>query len=320
MRHWRFIVKITISILLISWLISNLDINTAWKVLQSFNGIYFFPLFMLNVIGIFLSVWKWWLVIHTSAKVPSLGFLTKLFWVGLFFNNFMPGRTGGDVIRAYGLTQKNQQTAKSMISVLTDRLLNFFALLILCLISFLCVGNLGDFTFTFSDLNPWWLLVTAFIGPMIWLIFKNSKPIQKFTLPIRQALRASIEKRHTLFAAFILAIVYQITMILSHVIVSKGLGQHIGLTHFFYLIPITAIVTLLPISINGIGLREGAFVVTFSLVGLATEEALSLSLIITLTTLLTSLIGGWFYITNPIFKPSSHSATYDSAYDSIRTK
>ncbi len=314
MRHWRFIVKMTISILLISWLISNLDINTAWNVLQSFDGIYFFPLFMLNIIGIFLSVWKWRLVINTTIKVPSLGFLTKLFWVGLFFNNFMPGRTGGDVIRAYGLTQNTQQTAKSMISVFTDRLLNFIALLTLCLISFLYAGNVEDITFTFTEPNPWWLLVPVFLGPIIWLIFKNSKPIQKLITLIPKTLSASIESRRTLFAAFILAIFYQITMILSHVIVSKGLGQHIGLTHFFYLIPITAIVTLLPISINGIGLREGAFVVTFSQVGLASEEALSLSLIITLTTLLTSLIGGWFYITNPMFKPSSKPVTYESTY------
>lgn len=96
---------------------------------------------------------------------------------------------------------------------------------------------------------------------------------------------------------FGLASLYQISMILAHVVVAHMLKIEISILHFFYLVPITAMVTLLPISLNGIGVRESAFAFALSRAGATAELAIALSVTITMCTLLLSLIGGLFYAT-----------------------
>ncbi len=89
-------------------------------------------------------------------------------------------------------------------------------------------------------------------------------------------------------------------MILSAYGVARALGLEVAPGAFFYLVPITALVTMLPIALNGLGLREGAYAVIFTQVGVSAEAAVATSVAATLCAMGVSLIGGILYFAGPV--------------------
>jgi uncharacterized membrane protein YbhN (UPF0104 family) len=96
--------------------------------------------------------------------------------------------------------------------------------------------------------------------------------------------------------AFILSLIIQSTVIISYYILAAGLRMSIPFGYFFLLIPLTTAVAMLPISLAGLGIREGAFVFLFTKVGATQAEALSLSLLWFFISVFINLIGGIEYI------------------------
>ena len=288
-------IKLFISLALLGWLFAQLDLATTWALFQHFELIYLVPIVVLSGAGIFLSVWKWALLlkaIHASASFVSL---LRLFWMGLFFNNFLPGRTGGDLIRIYGLSKTGKSKTRATYSVVLDRLLNLIALVAIGLVAFICYAH--ETALGFSSHMYWSLLVllplVLFLFPSVRKTFKTGR-LSRWFQELREIVRSSISVH--LISTLALALLYQTTMILSHVAAAQGFGQTIAIEHFFYIVPITALTTLIPISLNGIGLREGAFALTFTQVNASAEAGVALSLLITLLTMAISALGGIFYI------------------------
>ena len=81
-----------------------------------------------------------------------------------------------------------------------------------------------------------------------------------------------------------------------HVLVARALGIHVPLAYFFLFVPLLAVIVSLPISLNGIGVREGAGVVLFGLVGVAHSMAFTLQFTTYLVALAVSLIGGVVFL------------------------
>jgi hypothetical protein len=88
------------------------------------------------------------------------------------------------------------------------------------------------------------------------------------------------------------ALVVQVSRILVHAIVAVALGLQIPLTYFFLFVPLLAVIVSLPISLNGIGLREGAGILVFGLIGVSRAEAFTLQFATYLVALAVSLLGG----------------------------
>ena len=290
MKHLTTIAKVIVSICLLIWLFYQIDWQQIWHVFSHFKTVYLFTLFLLAIIGILLSVWKWSHLLKNLGHSLSFTYLLKIFWIGLFFNNFLPGRTGGDLYRAYGISQKTNNKMQATISVIIDRILNIVALSTIGLLGYW----LSDSKLTLEP-NSLHLIFGIGIGLILSLLTIYKLRHNPYFVVIKQSLGLFLRHPSKLFFPLLLALVYQTIMILSHIVVFEGLGQQTELPYFFCFIPLTAFATLLPISINGIGIREGAFVISFAQIGVASEYALALSLIITMTTMFVSALGGVFY-------------------------
>lgn len=290
MKHLFTGAKVFVSLGLISWLFYQLDWTQMHASFQSFDLRQLLPLFALSIAGILLSVWKWSYILRLLQQPQDYWHLLKVFWIGLFFNNFLPGRTGGDLYRAYGLSQAGTR-AQTTLSVIVDRLLNLLALALLG-----CYGFLQSATQIQLNLSDMQILAFLTLATMLCLGVGYGIKKTRQGSAIKTSLSLMFKAPKALLFPFCIALVYQTTMILSHVVVFYGIGHTANIAEFFYLIPITAFATLLPISLNGIGLRESAFVVAFAQIGVASEQALTLSLIITLFTMCMSALGGIFYL------------------------
>ena len=117
----RSLCKMAVSLLLIAWIISRMDLTKAWNLIVDFNVTYLEPILALTVIGIFICVWKWSLLLRATGPRHSFVVLLRLFWIGLFFSNFLPGRAGGDLVRAYGIARHAQNRTAATLSVIVDR-------------------------------------------------------------------------------------------------------------------------------------------------------------------------------------------------------
>ncbi|MBB29367.1 MAG: hypothetical protein CME25_10765 [Gemmatimonadetes bacterium] len=184
-----------------------------------------------------------------------------------------------------------------------DRGLNLAALLGIALVALLYFpGNLpqalgATLIYTALSLAGASLLVLVVTSH---ISIKSNSRIGHLLKEAIAAVRGLIKKPTLLLKSIALALVYQSAMIYGNYLVALTLGVNIGPGVFFYLIPVTALITLIPVTLNGFGLREGAYVVVFAQVGLAAEVSVAISLVATLCMIGLSLVGGLFYLRGPL--------------------
>lgn len=296
-RQW-LIVKITISAALLSWLISVIDTQAVLSHLTAIEPLYLLAVFAISISGLFISTEKWRLLLISIEQKPSFFALLRLFWIGAFFNNFLPGRTGGDVVRAYGVARHTQDKTPATLTVVVDRVLNLIALLGIALIAIIWSPQvLPESMRNYSLMVIFILCGMGLLGVgLFWIISKKVTRLNSIVLFVKTLAQKPIQ----MTVAIGLAFLYQTTMILSNYIIALGLGLKLSPSIFFIVIPLTALATMVPISLNGWGLREGAYALSFQTFGVAPELAITLSVVAALCMIGVSSIGGLFYISQNV--------------------
>jgi len=225
----------------------------------------------------------------------------------LFFNNFLPTSIGGDVFRIYHLIEKSGDRTAGFTSVLTERLLGIASTLILTLLSlFLLSSQLNDNRLIYLAAGLLVVIITFFI-----LVFNDHflrmaeqlvKPLKVLRLGERimkffKAIRFYYNSRGIYLKILSISIMGQILVIIMTYILSLTIGLQIPLDYLFLVVPVSFLVTMLP-SINGIGFREGAFVVLLGRIGISNAEAISLSFLSILVPMIVSMSGGILFMLN----------------------
>ena len=302
MTRSRFIIlaKLGISLTLLFMVFRMIDLNAAWAHISALHPAYLAGVLALSCFGIMANVWKWRMLIEPP---PPFFSLLRLFWIGAFFNNFLPGRTGGDIVRVYGIADGTQNLSSALVSVAIDRGINLAAMILIGLIALTCA--------TYPIPPELRIALMAFGSLMLLIGIAIPFCVRPAKTPSQNRWRRLIDQSATamhrlvrrpmlLLKISLLAIAYQTAVIIGNYGVARSLGIDIGLSVFFYAIPITALIAGLPISINGFGLREGAYAVIFATVGLSAESAVSISIVATGCAMLISAVGGIFYAIGPV--------------------
>ena len=225
--------------------------------------------------------------------------------VGLFFNNFLPANIGGDIARVMDASRHGPTRAAALSTVLLDRLIGTLALAGLALITTLPAVNHFHLSLVYLSLAAFF----AFGVSVLWALFHPSVlPALERGLsrvgfgglkPHLDALAGSLQgfrSRRVMLELFLLATVTQLSRIGVHVVVARALSLGIALPYFFLFVPLLAVIVSLPISLNGIGVREGAGIVLFGLVGVSRTHAFSLQFTTYLVAVAISLLGGLIFL------------------------
>ncbi|MDA0748605.1 MAG: lysylphosphatidylglycerol synthase transmembrane domain-containing protein [bacterium] len=295
----RTLLKATVSLALLAWILCRIDVGTALSLFQNLSPVWIATALALGVGGFLISALKWSLLPGVSG---SFFHLLKLFWIGAFFNNLLPGRTGGDLVRAYGISRNAPDKIGAALTVALDRGLNLVALVVLALVALLAYPQglpalarqnlllaLGLFSMTG--------ILAILLIPAIAHRFSEHTRIRRLLDGTTAALTGLLQRPVCTMQTFVLALLYQSAVILVNYAVARALGLQIEPAIFFYLIPVTALVTMAPVTLNGFGLRESAYAFVFTRAGVSAESAVAISLGATLCMIVLSLVGGIFYAT-----------------------
>jgi glycosyltransferase 2 family protein len=266
---------------------------------------------VLWTLNIAASTWRWHLLLAAQdVRLPRRK-LFGSFLVANFFNNFLPSNIGGDVIRIRDTAPAAQSTTLAATVVLIDRGLGLMGLVLISAMgATLAVALHGQ-----GSLPVWpaWLWFGFFLGAAVTvpamyapegvgrllkpLTFLHPQWVDRQITALTDALSRFREKPFSLVGCFGGAVVVQALIIGFYLTVVYALRIPVTLPDLSVIVPLSLMVQMLPVSVNGFGVREATFSFYFTRLGLPIESAVLLSLVAAAITMFHSLSGAAVYVT-----------------------
>lgn len=300
-------VKLTVSVLLLVWIVSRADLGEVVSGIRRAHPGLVGLAFGLNMVGWAISVTRWRILLATKNAQESHWTLLQSHLSAIFFNNLLPSTIGGDTLRIYDSWRFGAGKGGAVAVVGVDRLLGFLALLILAAGALLLAPTLaadlpylplwlGAGTAGLLGLAGLTLLPTdRFSGVVDAITGVFPESIQQILEKVSQAFEELRNAPQASIQALGLSFLLQVNVIVHFYLIAMALDLSVPLTGFFLVIPLALVVMALPVSVNAIGLREGAFSFFLGLYGVSTSEALAFSWIAFGFVLLQGAIGGGVY-------------------------
>jgi len=289
-KYRNLIIKVLVSSILLALIYIKVDKQSLINNLSLVDLRYVpFIVLFLALNYFFSSVrWKKLLIFENTSHV-SVWYLTGLYFIGSFFNNFMPTSIGGDVYKVYRLGKKIKNTPQALSATFMER---FTGVVVLALISIVGLYKyIGAYTLGLFVL----FVVGFFIGMKLLYVFgKRYKKLQE----IYDSLMMYKGKTSVLIFAFVTSLIVQLMTIFTQYFTFLAIGVHLPFFYSLLVFPVIIIASFFVPSINGIGVQDFMYIKFFSLAGVTTEVALSASVLFHLFRLGVSLFGGILYAAN----------------------
>jgi uncharacterized protein (TIRG00374 family) len=312
----RWAVKITVSAALMVFLLRKVSLAELGALVQRMDRT-----MLSGAVAVFLASsvagWYQWHVLLRSSGVPLAARETfQFYFVGLFFNNFLPANVGGDAVKVYDVSRLGADPYQVIAVTLLDRLLGVFSL---------CVLAAAADLFLIGRSPHYVLYLVVFAACMVPAVgFYFFRPLGNGLRRAALGLRPlALDRRVTSIldhlspfkgrrglvtrlAAFSLAI--QALRVLTHVLVGLSFGIPVDallLCQFFVFVPILSLAMIPPITINGLGVREGLGILLFAEAGIGRTDAFALEFLTYVISVVVSLLGLAFFVARRAGAPRS---------------
>jgi glycosyltransferase 2 family protein len=303
-HHLKFFLRFGCTLLILIFLLRSVPWKTLIEQIVHLDPGALLICVALGFYGVVISSYQWQCLLDGEHIHVDLRRLINLYQVGISFNHFLPTGMGGDVIKAYYIGKEGKNAAGSASAVVMSRVTGFFGMVFISLPALLFwqthLARQIKIGYVLSCLAMVSVFVLAFACVRFLPHFLHSNWITKRIVPsllkLGMALQESARRPRTLWIATVFGMLYHIGYILNYY--AYGLLLHISVPLAFYLvaIPFVSLIAFLPFSINGYGLREGAFVLIFSTVHVPMPTAILLVLLMDVQVLLFGLLGGGIYL------------------------
>jgi glycosyltransferase 2 family protein len=244
--------------------------------------LWIFPICIFLVIaGMSLNSLRWYILLQGLGIIIPYKETLKIVFAGAFASNFLPSTIGGDIYRIISLLKFTSNKSLSVASVIVDRSLNLFSVVILFPFSLVTLGTPGEIYSTFNKAinNSFIIYNTLF------------KLIQRYYQKFLGAFKVFFRRPHYLLLGLIVSWCSNLVIFIMVWLISRELGISIELFQVIGITVVTYLITLLPISINGYGVREVAIITLYMSIGASLEQATTLAIITRFFQLLESLPG-----------------------------
>jgi glycosyltransferase 2 family protein len=255
-----------------------------------------------------LMAWRWFWLLQAFPATQHARFtdLLRLFFVSTFVGTFLPASVGGDAVRAAGLARMRVPLADAVASVFMDRVLGVLSILAMAVLGlWLGRGQLPAGRFVLLSL----LFCAAGCAAVALVIFSSrAATLVKRSLGLLQVQRVArvgrsvidavqrYADRHGLLAGVLAASIgVQVLRIVQAYCLGLSLNLGAGPVSYFAFVPVILLVMLLPITINGIGTSQAAFVLFFTQAGVSSAGAFALSVLFVALGIVGNLPGGILY-------------------------
>ena len=253
-----------------------------------------------------LMAYRWvvLLCIITPGARPPFASIMRIFFVSTFVGTFLPASVGGDAVRAYSLAKLDVAGGEAVASVFMDRMLGVASILLMALVGLILARDLAGNATILASLAA----AAAACVVTLLLIFSRgaaraaSTLIARLPVAAQDAGRQLLEsiRRYSahhgqLFNVLVSSVAVQILRIVQAYCLGRGLGIGVPLMAYFAFVPLILLVMLLPVSFNGIGTSQAAFVWFFGRAGVPAPAAFALSVLFVALGIVGNLPGGVLY-------------------------
>jgi uncharacterized protein (TIRG00374 family) len=231
-----------------------------------------------------------------------------LYFVGSFFNMFLPTGVGGDAVKMYELSRDDHKVAESISSVLVDRFLGLFFLFAMALLALIVGQDLVPVEVRLVIAVVFLLsaVAVALVLQRTWIESVGRRIGLGRLLGRFKVLRDLYHSLHVyskpaLFRASLASIAFNMLLVAGYYLLGKAVGIDLAPWYYFLLVPVISAVLLIP-SVGGFGVREGTTVLLFNQIGVSEAQALALALAYDLTLVVIGLIGATVYIIQSVLE------------------
>ena len=297
-------VKLAVSGALLALLFSRVDVSKLWANARQASLAWMAIALAAYAVTVLASVWRWWLLLEAQDVSIPFSALFASMSVALFFNNFLPSNLGGDVIRIADTGKVTRSKTLAATVVLADRTMGMMGLILVAALGLTLVTSVNRAPLPVSP--PWlWAGFTSGMligGLMLWspngvgwllrpLLVFHPEWVSTRIGSITTTLQRFRSHMGAVVLCFAGAVSVQIMTVVFGWAVARALGIHISIFDLAVVIPLAGVVQMIPLSINGFGVREAMYSLYFTRIGLPIEAAILLSLTSTALVMLYSLTG-----------------------------
>ena len=311
-RAWDFlkkpvvslILRVVVSGLLLAYLIKLSAFTEIARAFSRINPLYLLVFFALYFFSVSIQSIRWKYLLKAWDVEQRLPVLFRSLMTGLFLNNFLPGSLGGDAYRLYAGGRDTGKVEAVAATIFYERVLSYASLVTLGLVA---LSMRADFV---SDWLFWMLLCGVFLA-LTGITAVSTLPafgqwMETFVgrFPFSEKLRLKdwvhsfhFKVRHPgmLAVVFLLSFLIQFSDVFAFRVVAAAIQLPVKLIDLLLFVPLLYLAILLPLSVNGIGIRESVFVIFASSWGITSADAVAFSLTVFALNLAGSLIGGIIY-------------------------
>jgi uncharacterized membrane protein YbhN (UPF0104 family) len=297
---------VVVSLVLLAVLFSRVDAGDLWNHAKQASIPWLILALALYFAHVVASTWRWRVLLDAQGVHVPRKTLLSSYLVAIFFNNFLPSNIGGDVIRISDTARRARSKTLATTVIIVDRGLGLLGLVLIAALGATALGRAN------SPIWPVWLwagflVATAATAPAVlapagfgrllrplstidpWV----AERIQKLT----DALARFRDRPGAIAECFAGAVCVQAILIAYHLAVVHALDLPVGVWDLAVIVPLSFVVQMVPVSLNGFGIREATFSLYFARLGLPLQAGVLLSLSATVLMMIFSLSGAALYMT-----------------------
>ncbi|HNV04144.1 MAG TPA: lysylphosphatidylglycerol synthase transmembrane domain-containing protein [Vicinamibacterales bacterium] len=306
-RALMLLLKLAVSAGLLGLLLARTDLSRLWLSARQASPLWLALALVLYLAMILLSGWRWKLLLDAQHVRVAFGRLVNSYLVAVFFNNFLPSNIGGDVIRIKDTAPQAGSKTLATTIVLMDRGLGLLGLLAVAAFGASVTGRMGG--------RP------PILASMLWLALAGGVAVAAVAVllpggvgrllsPLRLIHREWIDERikrltgalarfrgapGALATCLAGAVLVQAVLVAFYAAVVRSMDIPLSPWHLAVIVPVSFVVQMAPVSLNGFGVREATFAYYFSRLGLSIESSLAVSFMGAGLVILFSLSGAAAY-------------------------
>ncbi len=298
------LLKVLVSAGLLIYFFTRIHIERFVETFTKADLSYVAVILIVYLVSQFVGVIRWMILARPLGFKTPLKVLVHYYLIGMFFNLFAPGTVGGDVSRIYYLARDGEQnvdkkwggaTMHAAVSVFIDRVIGMAVLVWLGAIALLLFPQ---YAVPAAVRSVTYALAGAFIlGGLLLPVLRRVLPADghPVVVKLRVALRSYRAHWQAVPQAILLSFVVHFIQAWIHVLLGRAIQVDIPYSFCLILYPLVGTFSALPVSLNGLGLREGGYLFLFQFIGIGSEKGVAFGLLLFIVVAMDSLIGGLLF-------------------------
>lgn len=300
------IIKVSVTALLFLYIFEKIDFRQFGTTLRHARLDVLLVGFLVLWIGHYMCIYRWRMLMRPLMPVLTVRQLFGIYCIGLFFNLTFPTLVGGDVVKMYYAGRPSKSYAQSFAATFLDRDAGMFAMMIIACGAILLYPVIvpgipvslivwsAFFAFVIGNIG----IFSPYFHRILTGLLRRAKlaKIARKVDTISNAFQIMGKHKGVLLSSLLISFFNQILVIAVTWIMAIGLRLQISVSYFLIFVPVITLISMIPVSLNGMGLREYAFMSLFGAIGVLPASCIALGVLSSIVIILSSLPGGIVYI------------------------